>query len=123
MRITSQANRCTAMTLLWVWTLPLAAQQDSEVAATQYAAMSEEISRYEQELASLEGSYNQSSAELYRSLGDIYARMGQGEEAIQAYREALQALRIAQVWMLWRGFLLMADMFRPSSLLMSAGLL
>lgn len=96
MRITSQAKRCTAMTLLWVWTLPLAAQQDSEVAATQYAAMSEEISRYEQELASLEGSYNQSSAELYRSLGDIYARMGQGEEAIQAYREALQALRIAE---------------------------
>ncbi len=74
--------------------LPALAQLASEDTATQANDLSAEAARYEQQLQSLEGSYSQSSAELYRSLGNLYGQMGQGEEAIFAYREALQSLRI-----------------------------
>lgn len=94
MRVCNLLVRSTSLAMLCFGSLPLCAQQDTEAAATQFAVLNEEVARYEQQIAALDGSYNQSSAELYRSLGDLYGQLGQGEQAIFAYREALQSLRI-----------------------------
>ena len=75
---------------------PLQAQQATADTATHYADLREQLSRYEQELEALEGSYNQSSTELYLTLGALYHELGEVDDSIAAYREALQSLRISE---------------------------
>ena len=76
--------------------LPLQAQQVTEDAATQASEAREQLARYQQQLSELNGSFNQSSTELYLSLAALQHELGEVEESIATYRDALQSLRISE---------------------------
>lgn len=94
--ILSSPRQFTGLLLAALVCLPAQAQRDTEDAATQINHLREQLSRYEQELAALDGSYSQSSTELYLTLGGLYHELGEVEDSITAYREALQSLRISE---------------------------
>lgn len=79
---------------LWAYCIPVFAQQDTEAAATQVQTLRAEAVRYEQEIDRLDGSYDQSSAEVLRALAGVYWELGELDQAAQTYQEALQSLRI-----------------------------
>ncbi len=92
----SRPGHIGSLMLAAAFCMPVLGQQVTEDAATQINRQREQLSQYEQELAALDGSYSQSSTELYLTLGGLYHDLGQVEESISAYREALQSLRISE---------------------------
>lgn len=92
----SRPGNISSLLLAAAFCMPVLGQQVTEDAATQINHLREQLSQYEQELAALDGSYSQSSTELYLTLGGLYHDLGQVEESISAYREALQSLRISE---------------------------
>ncbi|MEQ8314796.1 MAG: tetratricopeptide repeat protein [Gammaproteobacteria bacterium] len=87
---------CTLL-LAWAGASAALAQPQGEGTVTQgqsLQALSQQADRYEQQVSELNGSYDQGSAEIFRSLASVYWQMGQLEEAANAYQEALQALRV-----------------------------
>lgn len=94
--ILSSPGQFTGLLLAALVCIPVQAQRDTEDAATQINRLREQLSYYEQELAALDGSYSQSSTELYLTLGGLYHDLGEVEDSITAYREALQSLRISE---------------------------
>lgn len=81
---------CTrlAVGLLLSCSAALAQQADSD--------LHQQLQRYQQAVLELNGSYTPGSAELHRGLADLHVRLGDVDAAIDAYGEALQALRIQE---------------------------
>lgn len=68
---------------------PAVSQESSELQALQT-----QVEQYEAQIEQLGGSYDQSSFELLRSMADIYIQLERYDDAVSAFRESLQALRI-----------------------------
>ena len=69
------------------------APANTEVSTTE-AQLKQQIESYERAIAASEGTYANTSAELYLSLANAYRSLGDIEKAGEAYQERLQALRI-----------------------------
>ncbi len=78
-----------ASTAILLGSSPIAGQED-----TDFQALQIQIERYESQIEQLGGSYDESSFELLRSMADMYVEMERYDDAINAFRESLQALRI-----------------------------
>ncbi len=71
------------------------ASNDSDLATeAEQALLKQQIDSYEQAIAASDGSYSDTSAELYLSLANAYRAIGDNEKAAAAYQERLQTLRI-----------------------------
>lgn len=66
-----------------------------DLGAQQYNQLAAQVARYEEAITALEGAYNETSSELQLSLAKAYVAMGNLEDASDAYKESLQALRVS----------------------------
>ena len=76
--------------------MPLFAQAQMSPANDRLTALAAQVSRYEQQVASLNGTYDRSSIEIFSALAEAYLDMGRFDDAQFAYGEALQAIRISE---------------------------
>ena len=85
------APTCLAIGLVFAAFAPASAQLPS---SDSLAELQSRVRAYENAIAELDGSYNQTSTELFLSLADAQLQLGRLDESSYAYREALQSLRI-----------------------------
>lgn len=72
-----------------------ARNEAAELTNDRINSLTQEITQYEDSIQALEGSFGANSSELYLSLAEAQLTLGNTREASEAYREALQSLRVS----------------------------